>query len=94
MLGCVILFPRLCHAWGVAPLYIVLGIVGFFFGPYIRWEDLPMVLCMDFAHGFGCDGFRSMVFCRFGQGNYDYVLIHGSWMLQHVYICIVTLKGI
>ena len=47
----------------------------FFFGPYIRCEDLPMVFCMDFAHGFGHDGFLSMVFCRFGQGNYGYVLI-------------------
>ena len=30
---------------------------GFFFGPYIRWEDLAMVLCMGFSHGFGNDDF-------------------------------------
>ena len=30
-----------------------------------------------FAHGFGNDGFLPMVFCRFGQGNYGYVLIQG-----------------
>ena len=39
--------------------------------------DLPMVLCMDFAHGFGHDGIFSMVFFRFGQGNYGYVVIQG-----------------
>ena len=27
----------------------------------LGWEDLFMVLCMFFAHGFGRDGFRSMV---------------------------------
>ena len=42
-----------------------------------HWVDLPMVLCMNFTHGFGHDVFMSMVFCRFGQGNYDYVLIQG-----------------
>jgi len=47
----------------------------FFFGPYIRWIDLPMVLCMDFTHGFGHDGFLSIVFSRSSQGNYNYVLI-------------------
>jgi len=49
----------------------------FFFGPYIRWANLPMVLCMDFAYGFGHDGFIPMVFCRSGQGNYGYVIIKG-----------------
>ena len=29
--------------------------------PMLGWADLPMVLCMIFAHGFGCNGFRSMV---------------------------------
>ena len=29
--------------------------------PILGWEDLPMVLCMIFAHHFGCDGFRSMI---------------------------------
>ena len=53
------------------------NILGNCFGPYIRWADLPMVLCMDFAQGFGHDVFLSMVFYRSGQGNYDYVLIHG-----------------
>ena len=42
-----------------------------FFGPNIRLMNLPMV----FAHGFGNYGFLPMVFCRSGQGNYDYALI-------------------
>ena len=46
-----------------------------FFGPYIRWVDLPMALCMGFAHGFWNDGFLPMVFCKSTQGNYGYVLI-------------------
>ena len=29
--------------------------------PMLGWADLPMVLCMIFAHGFGRDGFWSMV---------------------------------
>ena len=29
--------------------------------PMLGWADPPMVLCMIFAHVFGCDGFRSMV---------------------------------
>ena len=32
-----------------------------FLDPILGWADLPMVLCMIFAHGFGCNGFRSMV---------------------------------
>jgi len=36
-----------------------------------------MVLHMEFAHGFGHDGFLLMVFCRSGKGNYGYVLIQG-----------------
>ena len=28
-----------------------------FFGPYIAWVNLPMVLCMGFSHGFGHDDF-------------------------------------
>jgi len=45
-----------------------------------RWTqrfrvDLPMVLCMGFAHGFGHDGFLPIVFCIYGQGNYDYIII-------------------
>ena len=47
----------------------------FLFKPYIRWADLAIVLCVHFAHGFGHDGFLPMVYCRSGQGNYDYVLI-------------------
>ena len=27
----------------------------------LGWADLPMVLCMIFSHGFGRDGFLSMV---------------------------------
>ena len=30
--------------------------------PMLGWADPPMVLCMIFAHVFGHDGFRSMVF--------------------------------
>jgi len=29
--------------------------------PVLNWVDPPMVLCMIFAHGFGCNGFRPMV---------------------------------
>ena len=32
-----------------------------FLDPILGWADLPMVLCMIFVHGFGRDGFRSMV---------------------------------
>ena len=32
-----------------------------FFGPYIRLGGPTMVLYMIFIHGFGCDGFWSMV---------------------------------
>ena len=56
-----------------------------------------MVLCMGFHMVFGYDGFRPLVFCRSGQGNYGYVpglMDWGLCMLQHVYICVVTLKGI
>ena len=38
---------------------------------------LPMVLCMQFAHGFEHDGFLPMVLCRSSQGNYNYFLIEG-----------------
>jgi len=47
----------------------------FVFGNYIRWEDLPMVLCKDFAHGFGHDGFLPNVSCGYIEGNYNYVII-------------------
>jgi len=40
-------------------------------------EDLPVVLCTGFAHGFSHDGFLPIVFCRYGQGNYNYVLNQG-----------------
>lgn len=39
-----------------------------------------MVLYMDFAHDFGYDGFLPVVFYRFGQGKYGYVLIQGQWI--------------
>ena len=35
----------------------------------ILWEDLPTVLCMDFAHRFMHDGFLPNVFCRLGKGS-------------------------
>jgi len=40
---------------GIAPQKILV------LDPMLGWADLPMVLCMIFAHGFGRDGFRSMV---------------------------------
>ena len=44
----------------------------------IFWcADPPMVLCMGLHMVLGHDGFRPLVFCRFGQGNYGYVLIQG-----------------
>ena len=36
------------------------------FDPMLGWADLPMVLCMIFAHGFGCDGFLVHGFGRDG----------------------------
>ena len=44
--------------------------------PILGWEDLPMVLCMIFAHGFGHDGFRSMVLDAMVFGPW-------YWMLRH-----------
>jgi len=42
----------------VAPQHGVQGSAPLnFFGPYIRWADISMVLCMDSAHGFGHDDF-------------------------------------
>ena len=32
--------------------------------PILGWVDLPMVLCMFFAHGFGLDGFSVHGFGR------------------------------
>ena len=41
--------------FGVAPqFFLVLDRI-------LGWADLTIVLCMIFAHGFGSDGFRSMV---------------------------------
>ena len=45
--------------------------------PILGWADLPMVLCMFFAHGVGCDGFRSMVLDAM-------VFDPWYWMLRHV----------
>ena len=45
-------------------------------GPYFRWEDPPMVLCMGLHMVLGHDGFLPIVFCRSGKGNYGYVLIY------------------
>jgi len=33
--------------------------------PMLGWADLPMVLCMIFEHGFGRNGFQSMVLDAF-----------------------------
>ena len=66
----------------------------FFLVLIFQWVDLPMVLCMGLHMVLGYDGFRPLVFCRSDQGNYSYVLIQGLCMLRHVYICVVTLKGI
>jgi len=35
--------------------------VGMVLDPMLGWADLRMVLCMIFAHGFGYNGFQSMV---------------------------------
>ena len=68
----------------VVPPYVVPSTAGGSWGAtnppvegysYIRWVNLPLILCVDFAHGFGHNGFMSMVFCRSGQENYVYVLI-------------------
>ena len=71
----------------VTPLYGVWGSApeNFVFGPYIRMDIPTYGFVHDFTHGFGCDGFRSMVLD---------VIVFGPWywMLRHVYICIVTLK--
>ena len=42
--------------WGLGQRPRIFG-----FGPYIRLGGPTMVFCMIFAHGFGCDGFWSMV---------------------------------
>ena len=61
--------------FGVAPWKILV------LDPILGWADLPMVLCMFFSHGFGCNGFQSMVLDAmvfgpwFGYfGMYEYVL--------------------
>lgn len=70
----------------VAPLHGVYGSTPRIFFLYICrtkdggstqrwWVNLPMVLCMGVAHGFGHVGFLPKVFCRSGQGSYGYVLI-------------------
>ena len=43
----------------VTPLYGVWGSApgNFFLDPILGWANLPMVLCMIFAHGIGRDGF-------------------------------------
>lgn len=62
---------------GVSPFHgVQVNTQRIFFFPYIRWANLPMVLYMGFSHDFG-HGFFPMVFCRFGQGNYCYLLIQG-----------------
>jgi len=43
----------------------------------LGWADLPMVLCMIFAHGFGHDGFQSMVLDTMDFSPW-------YWMLRHV----------
>ena len=48
-----------------------------FLDPILGWADLPMVLCMIFAHGFGSDSFWSMVLDAVVFGPW-------YWMLRHV----------
>ena len=59
----------------------------FFLDPILGWADLPMVLCVIFTHGFGCDGFWSMVLdvMVFGPWFLD-AMVFGPWywMLRHV----------
>ena len=56
----------------VTPLYGVGGSTPkiLVLDPMLGWADLPMVLCMIFAHGFGRDGFWSMVLD---------VMVFGPW---------------
>jgi len=49
----------------------------FVLDPILGWAELPMVLCIFCAHGFGHDGFRSMVLDAM-------VFSPWYWMLQHV----------
>ena len=85
---CVIFFPRLVpravrcagRSRGVtggaaAPPVGVRGSAPKIF--FVWGADPPMVLCMALHMVLGYDGFRPLVFCRFGQGNYGYVLIQG-----------------
>ena len=59
-----------CQGFSGYPLYRVwCNTLGNFFGTYIKWVDLPLVLCMGFTHGFGHDGFLRMVFCRSSKGT-------------------------
>ena len=44
----------------------------FFLDPILGWANLPMVLCMIFAHGIGRDGFSVHGIGCFGM--YKYVL--------------------
>jgi len=53
------------------------GLCYSFHDPILGWVDLPMVLCMIFAHGFVCNGFQSMVLDAM-------VFNPWYWMLQHV----------
>jgi len=48
--------------------------------PMLGWADPPMVLCMIFAHGFGRDGFLSMVLDAMVFGPWywtRWILVHG-----------------
>ena len=45
------------NKWEIVGLCYILSTTN----PILGWANLPMVLCMIFAHGFGRDGFRSMV---------------------------------
>jgi len=56
---------------GVAPRKILV------LDPMLGWADLPMVLYIIFAHGFGRDGFQSMVLDAMVFGPW-------YWMLGHV----------
>ena len=64
---------RLCYILSMTSPRSVI----FFLDPILGWADLPMVLCMVFAHDFGHDGFQSMVLDTMVFGPW-------YWMIPHV----------
>ena len=79
---------------GVAPWKI------FVLDPILGWVDLPMVLCMFFAHDFGRDGFWSMVlyalacinmYCNIKRNIMKNQVGSPNFGIQGKYLCICVL---